>query len=71
MACSAMKKNVKNGPPKTLVPKLEDNDDTIITLTNCQLNFKREIWLLTTAHGADMVDTRKIDHVTKEVIMKL
>ncbi|GFN91338.1 PiggyBac transposable element-derived protein 4 [Plakobranchus ocellatus] len=70
-----MRKNRKNGPPKTMLPKLKKGDSTVQTLTDSRLNYirfmdRKEVRLLTTAHTDNRVTTGKNNPVTKTPIVK-
>ncbi|GFS07212.1 PiggyBac transposable element-derived protein 4-like [Elysia marginata] len=70
-----MRQNRKNGPPKDMTPKMKKGDKTVNILTDGNLNYirfmdRKEVRVLTTAHGANSVNTGKTNPVTKEPIVK-
>ncbi|GFR69997.1 hypothetical protein ElyMa_002061800 [Elysia marginata] len=70
-----MRQNQKNGPPKDRTPKLKKGDKTVNILTDGTLNYirfmdRKEVRVLTTAHGANSIQTGKTNPVTKEPIVK-
>ena len=76
LACGTMRANVQRGPPKEMQPKLKRGDKAVTALTDGTLNYlhfmdRKEVRVLTTAHGGDMMVTGKTNPVTKERIVKL
>ncbi|GFS10326.1 PiggyBac transposable element-derived protein 4-like [Elysia marginata] len=58
-----------------MTPKLKKGDKTVNILTDGNLNYirfmdRKEVWVLTTAHGANSINTGKTNPVTKEPIVK-
>ena len=75
LACGTMRMNLKNSPPKPMIPKLKKDDTRVTFLTNDQLKLikfmdRNEVKLLTTAHDASKVATGKMNPITKEPIVK-
>ncbi|XP_012938512.1 piggyBac transposable element-derived protein 4, partial [Aplysia californica] len=76
LACGTMRINRKNGPPKTMIPKLKKTEKEAVALTNgvitlLQFFDKREVNVLTTAHDNSVVDTGKVNRSTGDPIIKL
>ncbi|GFO35124.1 PiggyBac transposable element-derived protein 4-like [Plakobranchus ocellatus] len=76
LACGTMRTNMKNGPPKELTPKFKKGDRSVNALTNGNLNYfrfidRKEVRMLTTAHGPMLVTTGKTNPATKEAVIKL
>ena len=76
LACGTMRANRQKGPPKDMQPKLKKGDKAVTALTDGTLNYlhfmdRKEVRVLTTAHGGETMATGKTNPVTKEPIVKL
>ena len=76
LACGTMRANRQKGPPNDMQPKLQEGDKAVTALTDGTLYYlhfmdRKEVRVLTTAHGGETMATGKTNSVTKEPIVKL